>query len=540
VSAGAEPKRGGAGPDGAPDDSPPAEDDEIPSPVPTDRWAVAVGIGVLAVGVGLVTQNRAVLAAAVVPLAFAAYGRLSTPPRPALTARRSFDPVAPAVGDRVEVTVTVRNRGATLRDCRLADGAPDGFAVVEGAAATATTLRAGAETSFSYVVRARRGDHGFGPLRAAAVSGAGSEAVTTELAAESRLRCRATGDGDTVGAPSASAGDAATDRGGGVEFHAVREYRREDPLSRVDWRRFARTGELSTVEFREDRAATVAIVVDATAPTFRRATPDAPAAVEYALFAAEGAFEALLERDARVALAFHPDAPAALGPATGVDHRTRGRRAFDAYGPGAVRDPAEVPVALGAAGDPARREPATDTADTAAHGTRRATDAGESDGAAPRARPDGGGPFGNAFEPDDEGDGSGDGAARDPSSRADGDDGDDGGSYDPATAFADATDGATVPDPTTALRAALPSGARVLYCSPLLDDGATDLVATLRADDHDVRVLSPAPGGETPASRLAGFERAERLAAVREEGVGVVNWTDEPLRGALARALRGW
>ncbi|WP_276260214.1 DUF58 domain-containing protein [Haloglomus litoreum] len=472
-----------------------------PSPVAADRWAVAVGIAVLALGFGLVTQNRAVLVATVVPLAFVAYGRLSTAPTPELSARRSFDPARPAVGERVAVTVTVRNRGAALRDCRLADTVPGALGVVDGPAAAATTLRAGEETEFTYTVRARRGDHEFGPVRAAAVGG--GDAATVELSAESRLRCRATGAADESGAPTTASGDATTNsRGGGVEFHAVREYQRTDPLSRVDWRRFARTGELATVEFREDRSATVAIVVDATASTFRRAAADAPTAVEYALFAAEGAFEALLERDATVALAFYPDAPAALGPGTGVDHRTLGRRAFDAYGPGGTRDPAGEPSEL---------------------------------------RSDGGGdPFGDAFEPaggpggDDEGDAGADAVSSESSER-------DPGRYDPGTAFGgDGGAGHEEPDPVTALRASLPSGARVLFCSPLLDDGAADLVRTLRADEHDVRVLSPALDAPTPAARLPALERADRLAALRGEGIGVVDWTDEPLREALARALREW
>jgi len=55
-----------------------------------------------------------------------------------------------------------------------------------------------------------------------------------------------------------------TDVGGaGVEFHATREYRRGDPVKRIDWNRRARTGELATLELREERAATVVLLIDA-------------------------------------------------------------------------------------------------------------------------------------------------------------------------------------------------------------------------------------------------------------------------------------
>jgi len=522
-----------------------------PSPVTTTRLAVAAGIALLALGLGAVTQNRAVLVAAVVPLAFVAYGYLATVPTPELSAQRSFDPARPAVGERVTVTVTVRNQGPALWDCRLADVVPDALGVVEGTATAATTLRPGEETTVSYTVRARRGTHEFGPVRAAAVGGGG--AATVALSAESRLRCRASGTDETAGAPNVSSGDTATDTGGGgTEFHAVREYRRADPLSRVDWRRFARTGELATVEFRDDRAATVAVVVDASASTFRRAASAAPAAVEYALFAAEGAFETLLERDARVALGFYPDAPAAVGPGTGVDHRTRGRAAFDAYGPGATRDPAEVPVALGAAGDPTRRAPEPEGGAAAATVSERADERpATGPGARERAaRPDGGDPFSDPFEPVDDTDGpaSPDDGLDESEGPGDGMEEpatpDDPGTYDPDpdrhVAFGDEEDDPGRTDPATALRAALPAGARVLFCSPLLTDEAVNLVRTLRADEHDVRVLSPALEAPTPAVRLATLERADRVATLRGAGVGVVDWTDEPLREALTRALREW
>ena len=52
-----------------------------------------------------------------------------------------------------------------------------------------------------------------------------------------------------------------TDIGGsGVAFQATREYRPGDPRSRIDWNRLAKTGDLSTVDLREERAAAVVIL----------------------------------------------------------------------------------------------------------------------------------------------------------------------------------------------------------------------------------------------------------------------------------------
>jgi uncharacterized protein (DUF58 family) len=58
-------------------------------------------------------------------------------------------------------------------------------------------------------------------------------------------------------------GPLATDSGGpGIEFHATREYRAGDPVRRINWNRYAKTGDLSTIEYREQRAAHIAVVID--------------------------------------------------------------------------------------------------------------------------------------------------------------------------------------------------------------------------------------------------------------------------------------
>ncbi|MFC7195680.1 DUF58 domain-containing protein [Halosimplex aquaticum] len=66
-----------------------------------------------------------------------------------------------------------------------------------------------------------------------------------------------------AGQTGIGSGRVQTDSGGeGVEFYATREYAPGDPASRVDWNRYASTGELTTVTYRESNAATVVFVVD--------------------------------------------------------------------------------------------------------------------------------------------------------------------------------------------------------------------------------------------------------------------------------------
>jgi len=127
-------------------------------------------------------------------------------------------------------------------------------------------------------------------------------------------------------------GRVSTSQGGsGVEFHATREYRPGDPLSRVDWNRLARTGELSTVQYREERAATVVAIVDAREQS-HVADADGESAVEYGVEAAGGVASALL--DSGTASASPRSAPTGRGssrasaattaPASGTGSPARG------------------------------------------------------------------------------------------------------------------------------------------------------------------------------------------------------------------------
>ena len=130
------------------------------------------------------------------------------------------------------------------------------------------------------------------------------------------------------------AGRVETDEGGpGIEFHATREYRRSDPLSRIDWRQLAKTGELATVEFRAERSATVQLVVDTRRAAYRAPTPDGYHAVERGVDAAHRLFDALLDGGDRVGFeTFGREREGCrLPPGAGGDHRARGRELLNVH-----------------------------------------------------------------------------------------------------------------------------------------------------------------------------------------------------------------
>jgi uncharacterized repeat protein (TIGR01451 family) len=296
----------------------------------THRWVGIAGFALLLGGVGILVREPGLLVAAAVPVAYAAYARANEAPRPSLVVERDLDADAPEPGDAVTVTVRVRNVGdRALTDLRLVDGVPPGLAATTPAR-LGTALRPGRSVTFEYDVLARRGDHEWNPLTAVVRDASGARERRVEVACETRLRCvprlEATADLPLRGLTTQLTGRVATDVAGtGVEFYATREYRRGDPRNRIDWNRRARTGELSTLQFREERAATVCLLVDAREPAYVAPSSEDPSAVERSLDAAGAAFNALLDNGDRVGLAGIGAGECYLAPSTGEGHRSTAR-----------------------------------------------------------------------------------------------------------------------------------------------------------------------------------------------------------------------
>jgi uncharacterized protein (DUF58 family) len=213
------------------------------------------------------------------------------------------------------------------------DGVPPALEVVEGSPRLATALRPGKQVTFSYTVEAVRGRHAFEPMTVLArgYTGAIERELLVEPASETSLTCTpALGQGPLLPLRAQTTqytGRVATDTGGpGTEFHAVREYRPGDPLSRIDWRRTARTGEFATLEFRQERAATVVLVVDSRRDAYLAPDAESLSAVERSVLAAGEAFTSLLASGDRVGLAAYGPEGGWLAPATGDTHRARARK----------------------------------------------------------------------------------------------------------------------------------------------------------------------------------------------------------------------
>lgn len=330
----------------------------------TGRWVGVGAVGVGAAAVGTVLEVASLLLAGAVVVTVAGYVRASGPPElgpdgdPPVTVDRRLDEEKPDPGETVEVTVTVRNDGDQfLPDVRIVDGVPAGLSVVEGTPKHAAPLRPGAATTFTYAVETVRGEHEWRPATVVLADAAGSVERETTAHAETvlrpRLHLRRSADLPLHALTGHYAGRLTTQTGGsGLEFHATRDYRSGDPFHRIDWHRRAKTGEFATVEYREERSATVVLLVDGRHAAYRAPRSGATHAVEHAVSAAALVAGGLFAENDRVGLATLGREDCWVQPTTGRVHRERIRTtlaAADALSPVPPAEPRYATFADGRA-----------------------------------------------------------------------------------------------------------------------------------------------------------------------------------------------
>ncbi|HMB50853.1 MAG TPA: DUF58 domain-containing protein [Natronoarchaeum rubrum] len=302
----------------------------------TGRWNGIDAAALLAIGVGALAQSPAAFLVGAVGVAYAAYAHMARPPEVELRIERAFGDDRPDPGEAVDVTVRITNEGAAIPDLRIVDGVPPQLHVVEGAPRLATELGAGETVELNYSISAERGRHGFEPVRAIArgYSGAVERDARVRSTTDDEVYCTPGGlppstDLSLQSLTTPYAGRVETDIGGdGAEFYATREYQRGDPLSRVDWNRKARTGELSTVEFREERAASVVLLIDVRAEAWLRPDDASSSAVERSVEGAMQVFSSLIDGGDRVGVAVVGATDPWIPPGSGEDHRARARNLF--------------------------------------------------------------------------------------------------------------------------------------------------------------------------------------------------------------------
>ncbi|WP_416841693.1 DUF58 domain-containing protein [Haloferax sp. DFSO52] len=409
-------------------------------PNQTNRWRGIVAVSLVVAAGGLLAKRQELLLVSTVGIVFATYHRSVPLSEPSLALERRLSTTTPADGDEVDVTVSVTNEGSeSLFDCRLVDGVPPALAVTDGPARQGMVLRPGDSETFTYTVEAKHGHHTFEPATAVVRDPSGDREVELELQSDDDTELDCTTDIsngpvrpqtlDTVGNVTANG------IGTGIEFQQTRAYRRGDPVSQIDWNRYASTGDLTTVEFREEQAVSILVLVDTRAVAYR-SPPTGTHAVDAGVSAATQLTASFLRGRNHVGLAALSADSCFVAPDAGREHRIRVRECLTTHPAFASR--------------PTGEESAVETQ-------------------------------------------------------------------------------------VTRYLERLGAQTQVVFVSPVCDDDAVEIARRFDTHGHSVTVVSPdVTAEETPGERLATVERQNRLHALRQVGIPVIEWS---LDGSLALAI---
>ena len=252
----------------------------------------ALIMAIVLVVLGTLFGETSLLLAATVPIGYLSIAWVARPPAGEVAIKRDVTPNPVAPGERVTVTLTIRNEGdATLPDIRVVDGVPANLSVEDGSPRACLAIRPGETESITYTLVASHGTHEFDPIlmRARSLSAAAMRTERIEATGATALDCRR--DAGTVpqmGGSLRRVGTRQSDRAGdGMEFHSTREYHPGDDIRRIDWRRFAKTDTLTTIQFAETSATETVVIVDRSATGRVARAHGYPTANELTVYAAD-------------------------------------------------------------------------------------------------------------------------------------------------------------------------------------------------------------------------------------------------------------
>lgn len=270
----------------------------------------------------LATRRWELILLGLAPLVFVAFGSLSPPERPHVFAERVLSRDRVQVGSDAEVTLSIRNEGASLDLVEVLDVLAPELAVVQGTNHAVVSLPAGESLVLTYRVRpSLKGDYRIGPTRVRALDPlalgvedavvAGSTRILVAPAMENLRRAQL---GPRRTRPWFGH---VTSRqiGPGLEFWGVREYVPGDEVRRINWKASARLDRIFTNEYEGERSGDVVIILDAR----RESAVGTPTvnAVEYGVRAALGVAEHVLASKNRVGLIVQRDVLDWVPPAFG-------------------------------------------------------------------------------------------------------------------------------------------------------------------------------------------------------------------------------
>jgi uncharacterized repeat protein (TIGR01451 family) len=256
---------------------------------------------------GMITVEGALLALALPLVTYLIVGYLQAPEKIKLEATRHLSAERVSPDTKVDVTVTVTNRGPSLEEVLLEDVLPNGLTVRSGYSRHLLRLKKDETYTFAYTVSGPRGGYVFEVVQARVhdhlavsrsvvrVESKGRLFVLPPVTRIRQVAIRPRGTRVYAGTIPARAG------GAGTDFFGVREYQPGDPPRAINWRASARSvDKFYANEFQQERVADVGIVLDGRLRTneFGRGR----SLFEYSVQATASIADALLNQGNRVGL----------------------------------------------------------------------------------------------------------------------------------------------------------------------------------------------------------------------------------------------
>jgi len=219
--------------------------------------------------IGLVTQQRPVLALAIICLIFLSAGFIFSPESVRLQAERILSSYQVNQSAPVHINLKIINQGSPVETLLIEDIVPAGLQVINGSPRLVTSIKAGETVTLSYTLRGPRGAYHLPAIRTIASDQLGLIKKRQELVVSSRflvlpeahklpevaIRPRRT---------RVFPGSIPARKGGaGVEFFGLREYRPGDPLRWINDRASTRHPQTLFVnEFEQERAVDIGLILD--------------------------------------------------------------------------------------------------------------------------------------------------------------------------------------------------------------------------------------------------------------------------------------
>lgn len=241
-----------------------------------------------------------------------------------LQATRTVEQIEEAGKRRVQVTVIVRNLGASTLEhvCLVDQKQPGSWQMVQGQLHVRQALLPGEEGVLTYSFQTYRGQFAWQTIHAVVCDPLGVVETHLDIPAEATaqvypemtrfhaLPLRPQRTLHMSGSIPARLG------GSGTDFWGIREYQPGDPLRRIDWRHVARhPGQRFTREYEQEEIAEIGLILDARQGTDLRVGEDS--LFEHSVSAAASLAEVFLRQGNRVSLLVYGEPVISVYPGYG-------------------------------------------------------------------------------------------------------------------------------------------------------------------------------------------------------------------------------